>query len=174
MSPDAPADPREALVTIRAGTGVDAADFAEMLLRMYLRWAERHGYAVDVHETVHSEASGITATTFQVRAPFAHARLSAEQGTHRLVRISPHQDDGRRQTSFVEVEVSAVSEADEPVPGDTGSPWGEQIRSYVLQPFRMVKDLRSGHQVDDPTAVLDGEIDDFLEAGIRRPRGNPR
>jgi peptide chain release factor 2 len=238
-------DQREALVTIRAEAGgVDAADFAEMLMRMYLRWAERHGYGVDVLDTSYSEEAGIKSSTFQVHAPFAYGTLSVEQGTHRLVRISPFDNQGRRQTSFAGVEVLPVTEHTDHVdipeneiridvfrssgPGgqsvnttdsavrithlptgivvscqneksqiqnraaamqvlqsrllerrrqeeqatldalkDSGSSWGNQMRSYVLHPYQMVKDLRTEHEVGNPSAVLDGEIDDFLEAAVR-------
>ena len=238
-------DPREALVTIRAEAGgVDAADFAEMLMRMYMRWAERHGYGVDVYDTSYAEEAGIKSATFQVHAPFAYGTLSVEQGTHRLVRISPFDNQGRRQTSFAGVEVAPVVESTDHVdidekdlrvdvyrssgPGgqgvnttdsavrithlptgivvscqnersqlqnkasammvlsakllerrrqeeqarmdalkDTGSSWGNQMRSYVLHPYQMVKDLRTEFEVGNPSAVLDGEIDGFIEAGIR-------
>ena len=100
-------DAREALVTIRSEAGgVDAADFAEMLMRMYLRWAERHGYDIEVYDTSYAEEAGIKSATFQVNAPFAYGTLSVEQGTHRLVRISPFDNQGRRQTSFAGVEVA--------------------------------------------------------------------
>jgi peptide chain release factor 2 len=238
-------DPREALVTIRSEAGgVDAADFAEMLMRMYLRWAERHDYGVDVLDTSYAEEAGIRSATFQVRAPFAYGTLSVEQGTHRLVRISPFDNQGRRQTSFAGVEVLPVTETTDHVdipeneiridvfrssgPGgqsvnttdsavrithlptgivvscqneksqiqnraaamrvlqsrllerrrqeekaamnvlkDAGSSWGNQMRSYVLHPYQMVKDLRTEHEVGNPSAVLDGDIDGFIEAGIR-------
>ncbi|WP_158846756.1 peptide chain release factor 2 [Saccharothrix deserti] len=238
-------DERNALVTIRAEAGgVDAADFAEMLLRMYSRWAERHNYPVDVFDTSYAEEAGIKSATFRVTAPYAYGTLSVEQGTHRLVRISPFDNQGRRQTSFAGVEVVPVVEQTDHVdidekdlrvdvyrssgPGgqgvnttdsavrlthiptgivvscqnersqlqnkatamavlqakllerqrqeeqakmdalkDTGSSWGNQMRSYVLHPYQMVKDLRTEHEVGNPSAVLDGEIDDFLEAGIR-------
>ncbi|WP_053717390.1 peptide chain release factor 2 [Saccharothrix sp. NRRL B-16348] len=238
-------DERNALVTIRAEAGgIDAADFAEMLLRMYSRWAERHGYGVDVFDTSYAEEAGIKSATFRVTAPYAYGTLSVEQGTHRLVRISPFDNQGRRQTSFAGVEVVPVVETTDHVdidekelrvdvyrssgPGgqgvnttdsavrlthiptgivvscqnersqlqnkatamavlqakllerqrqeeqakmdalkDTGSSWGNQMRSYVLHPYQMVKDLRTEHEVGNPSAVLDGEIDDFLEAGIR-------
>ena len=238
-------DHREALVTIRAEAGgVDAADFAEMLMRMYLRWAERHGYPVTVYDTSYAEEAGIKSATFQVHAPYAYGTLSVEQGTHRLVRISPFDNQARRQTSFAGVEVVPVVESTDDVeidekdlridvyrssgPGgqgvnttdsavrithlptgivvscqnersqlqnkatamavlkakllerrrqeeqakldalkDTGSSWGNQMRSYVLHPYQMVKDLRTGHEVSNPEAVFDGEIDDFLESGIR-------
>jgi peptide chain release factor 2 len=238
-------DAREALVTIRSEAGgVDAADFAEMLMRMYLRWAERHGYAIDVYDTSYAEEAGIKSASFQVHAPFAYGTLSVEQGTHRLVRISPFDNQGRRQTSFAGVEVAPVVATSDHVnidekdlrvdvyrssgPGgqgvnttdsavrlthlptgivvscqnersqlqnkasammvlqakllerrrqeeqarmdalkDTGSSWGNQMRSYVLHPYQMVKDLRTEHEVGNPSAVLDGDIDGFIEAGIR-------
>jgi peptide chain release factor 2 len=238
-------DERNALVTIRAEAGgVDAADFAEMLLRMYSRWAERHNYGVEVFDTSYAEEAGIKSATFRITAPYAYGTLSVEQGTHRLVRISPFDNQGRRQTSFAGVEVVPVVEQTDHVeidekdlrvdvyrssgPGgqgvnttdsavrlthiptgivvscqnersqlqnkatamavlqakllerrrqeeqakmdalkDSGSSWGNQMRSYVLHPYQMVKDLRNNHEVGNPSAVLDGEIDDFLEAGIR-------
>jgi peptide chain release factor 2 len=238
-------DSREALVTIRSEAGgVDAADFAEMLMRMYLRWAERHNYATEVYDTSYAEEAGIKSATFQVKAPYAYGTLSVEQGTHRLVRISPFDNQGRRQTSFAGVEVLPVVESSDHVeipdedlrvdvyrssgPGgqgvnttdsavrlthlptgivvscqnersqiqnkasalavlqakllerrrqeeqaaldalkDAGNSWGNQMRSYVLHPYQMVKDLRTEHEVGNPGAVLDGDIDDFIEAGIR-------
>ena len=102
-------DEREALVTIRSGAGgVDAADWAEMLMRMYIRWAEKHNYPVEVFDTSYAEEAGIKSATFAVHAPFAYGTLSVEQGTHRLVRISPFDNQSRRQTSFAEVEVLPV------------------------------------------------------------------
>jgi len=238
-------DEREALVTIRAEAGgVDAADFAEMLMRMYLRWAERHGYGTDVYDTSYAEEAGIKSATFAVHAPFAYGTLSVEQGTHRLVRISPFDNQARRQTSFAGVEVAPVVESSDHVeidekelrvdvyrssgPGgqgvnttdsavrlthiptgivvscqnersqlqnkasamlvlqakllvrrkqeeqakmdalkDTGSSWGNQMRSYVLHPYQMVKDLRTEFEVGNPGAVLDGDLDGFIEAAIR-------
>lgn len=238
-------DQREAMVTIRAEAGgVDAADFAEMLMRMYLRWAERHSYPAEVYDTSYAEEAGLKSATFRVNAPYAYGTLSVEQGTHRLVRISPFDNQGRRQTSFAGVEVLPVVEETDHVdipekdirvdvfrssgPGgqsvnttdsavrithiptgivvscqneksqlqnkaaamrvlqskllarkkeeeraeldalkDSGSSWGNQMRSYVLHPYQMVKDLRTEHEVGNPDAVLDGDIDGFLEAGIR-------
>jgi peptide chain release factor 2 len=102
-------DEREALLTIRAEAGgVDAADFAEMLMRMYLRWAERHSYKTEVYDTSYAEEAGIKSATLKVGAPYAYGTLSVEQGTHRLVRISPFDNQGRRQTSFAGVEVLPV------------------------------------------------------------------
>ncbi|MET8505692.1 peptide chain release factor 2 [Streptomyces sp. NPDC004787] len=239
-------DEREALVNIRAEAGgVDASDFAERLQRMYLRWAERHGYPTEIYETSYAEEAGIKSTTFVVKAPYAYGTLSVEQGTHRLVRISPFDNQGRRQTSFAGVEVLPVVEQSDHVDieesdlridvyrasgpggqgvnttdsavrithiptgivvscqnersqiqnkasamnvlqakllerqrqeerakmdalkGDGGSSWGNQMRSYVLHPYQMVKDLRTEFEVGNPQSVLDGEIDGFLEAGIR-------
>jgi peptide chain release factor 2 len=240
-----PYDSREALVTIRSEAGgVDAADWAEMLLRMYLRWAERHNYPVEVLDTSYAEEAGIKSATFQVKVPYAYGTLSVEQGTHRLVRISPFDNQGRRQTSFAGVEVLPVVESSDHVeipddeirvdvyrssgPGgqgvnttdsavrithlptgivvscqnersqiqnrasamnvlqakllerrrqeaqaeldalkDSGNSWGNQMRSYVLHPYQMVKDLRTDFEVGNPQAVLDGDIDGFIEAGIR-------
>jgi peptide chain release factor 2 len=239
-------DERDAIVTIRSEAGgVDAADWAEMLLRMYLRWAERHGYSTEVYDTSYAEEAGIKSATFKVDAPYAYGTLSVEQGTHRLVRISPFDNQGRRQTSFAGVEVlpfvEAVDSVDIPekdiridvfrssgpggqsvnttdsavrithipsgivvscqneksqiqnkaaamrvlqakllerkrleeraemdaLKGDGGSSWGNQMRSYVLHPYQMVKDLRTEFEVGNPSSVLDGDIDGFLEAGIR-------
>jgi peptide chain release factor 2 len=239
-------DEREAVVTIRSGAGgVDAADWAEMLMRMYVRWAEKHNYGVEVFDTSYAEEAGIKSATFAVHAPFAYGTLSVEQGTHRLVRISPFDNQSRRQTSFADVEVLPVVETTDHIEipegdlrvdvyrssgpggqsvnttdsavrlthiptgivvtcqneksqlqnkvaamrvlqakllerkrleeraemdalkGDGGSSWGNQMRSYVLQPYQMVKDLRTDYEVGNPAAVLDGDIDGFLEAGIR-------
>jgi len=239
-------DQREAVVTIRSGAGgVDAADFAEMLLRMYLRWAERHGYPTTVLDTSYAEEAGLKSATFEVKVPYAFGNLSVEAGTHRLVRISPFDNQGRRQTSFAAVEVIPLIESNDSVEipeseikvdvfrssgpggqsvnttdsavrmthiptgivvsmqneksqiqnraaalrvlqsrlllvrkaeedakkkalaGDVKASWGDQMRSYVLQPYQMVKDLRTEHEVGNPSAVFDGDIDDFIEAGIR-------
>jgi peptide chain release factor 2 len=104
-------DERDALLTIRSGAGgIDAADWAEMLMRMYMRWAERHRYATEVFDTSYAEEAGIKSATFSVKAPYAYGTLSVEQGTHRLVRISPFDNQGRRQTSFAAVEVVPVLE----------------------------------------------------------------
>ncbi len=239
-------DEREALVTIRSEAGgIDAADFAAMLLRMYLRWAERHRFSTEVYDTSYAEEAGIKSATFQVKAPFAYGTLSVEQGTHRLVRISPFDNQGRRQTSFAGVEVLPVTESTDHIdipeadlrvdvfrssgPGgqsvnttdsavrlthlptgivvscqneksqlqnkvaalkvlqsrllekarhdreaemnalksDGGNSWGSQMRSYVLHPYQMVKDLRTDYETSSPDAVFDGDIDGFIESGIR-------
>jgi len=239
-------DEREALITIRSGAGgVDAADFAEMLMRMYTRWAERNKYTVEVFDTSYAEEAGIKSATFAVHAPYAYGTLSVEAGTHRLVRISPFDNQGRRQTSFAAVEVVPVLEQTDDIEipeeeirvdvyrssgpggqsvnttdsavrlthlptgtvvscqneksqlqnkasamvilkakllalkkaeeraeldalrGDVQASWGDQMRSYVLNPYQMVKDLRTEYEVGNPQAVFDGDIDGFLEAGIR-------
>jgi peptide chain release factor 2 len=239
-------DEREAVVTIRAGAGgVDAADFAEMLLRMYLRWAERHGYPTKVMDTSYAEEAGLKSVTFEVNVPYAYGNLSVEGGTHRLVRISPFDNQGRRQTSFAAVEVIPLIEGTDSIDipendlkidvfrssgpggqsvnttdsavrmthiptgtvvsmqneksqiqnraaalrvmqsrlllikqaeeaaerkemaGDVKASWGDQMRSYVLNPYQMVKDLRTEFETGNPSAVFDGDIDGFIEAGIR-------
>lgn len=239
-------DSYEAVVSIRAGAGgVDAADWTEILLRMYLRWAERKGYPTKVLDTSYAEEAGLKSATFEVKSPYAFGYLSVEAGTHRLVRISPFDNQGRRHTSFAAVEVipliaqtehveipdneiridvfrssgpggQSVNTTDSAVrithlpsgivvsmqneksqlqnkaaamrvlqsrlllerqaeekakkkelAGDIKASWGDQMRSYVLQPFQMVKDLRSGHEVGNTQGVFDGDIDDFIEAGIR-------
>ncbi|HNV11571.1 MAG TPA: peptide chain release factor 2 [Propionibacteriaceae bacterium] len=239
-------DERDAVITIRSEAGgVDAADFASMLLRMYLRWAERHGYPVEVYDTSYAEEAGIKSATFTVHAPFAYGTLSVEQGTHRLVRISPFDNQGRRQTSFAGVEVLPVTEETDHIEipeadlrvdvfrssgpggqsvnttdsavrlthlptgivvscqneksqlqnkaaalrvlqsrllekarrdreaemnalkGDGGNSWGSQMRSYVLHPYQMVKDLRTNFEVGNTDGVFDGDLDGFIDAGIR-------
>ncbi|WP_166870257.1 MULTISPECIES: peptide chain release factor 2 [unclassified Salinibacterium] len=239
-------DPRPAVVTIRAGAGgVDAADFAEMLLRMYLRWAEQHKFKATVLDTSYAEEAGIKSATFEVDAPYAFGTLSVEAGTHRLVRMSPFNSAGKRQTSFAAVEVVPLMEETEAIeipdndirvdvfrssgPGGqsvnttdsavrithlpTGivvscqneksqiqnraaamrvlqsrlllqlheqeaatkkelagtitASWGDQMRSYVLAPYQMVKDLRTDYEVNNPSNVFDGDLDGFISAGIK-------
>lgn len=246
-------DEREAVVTIRAGAGgVDAADFAEMLMRMYLRWAERHGYPTKVMDTSWAEEAGLKSATFEVNVPYAFGHLSVEGGTHRLVRISPFDNQGRRQTSFAAVEVIPLIESTDSIEipdsdikvdvfrssgpggqsvnttdsavrmthlptgivvsmqneksqiqnraaalrvlqsrlllqkqaeeaaakkelaGDIKASWGDQMRSYVLHPYQMVKDLRTEHEVGNTSGVFDGDIDGFIEAGIRWRRGQEK
>lgn len=239
-------DEREAVVNIRSGAGgVDAADWAEMLMRMYVRWAEKNDHKVDVYDISYAEEAGIKSATFVVHGDYMYGQLSVEQGAHRLVRISPFDNQRRRQTSFAEVEVLPVVEQTDHIdipdsdirvdvyrssgPGGqsvnttdsavrithlpTGivvtcqneksqiqnkasalnvlqskllerkrqeekaeldalgaggnASWGNQMRSYVLHPYQMVKDLRTNYEVGDPQKVLDGDIDGFLESGIR-------
>lgn len=245
-------DERDALMTIRSEAGgVEAADWAEMLSRMYFRYCERNSYKVDVLETSYAEEAGIKSTTFRISAPYAYGKLSVEQGTHRLVRISPFDSQSRRHTSFAGVEVVPVVEQSDHVDidekeirvdvyrssgpggqgvnttdsavrithlptgivvscqnersqiqnkatamavlqskllerrrqeeraridalkGDNTGSWGNQMRSYVLAPYQMVKDLRTNFEVGNPAAVLDGDLEGFIEAGIRwRVSGN--
>jgi len=246
-------DAREALISINAQAGgADAADFAENLLRMYLRWAERHKYPTEVYDTSYAEEAGIKSTTFAVNAPYAYGTLRGEHGTHRMVRISKYDNQGRRQTSFAGVDVMPVVEQTDHIVipedeirvdvfrssgpggqgvnttdsavrlthvptgivvscqnersqiqnrasamavlqakllerrrqeeaeqmqalrGDGGRAWGTQIRNYVLYPYQNVKDVRTGMETGNAVAVLDGEIDGFIDAEIRWLRQNGR
>jgi peptide chain release factor 2 len=239
-------DAREALISINAQAGgADAADFAQNLQRMYLRWAERHNFPTEVYYTSYAEEAGIKSTTFAVHAPYAYGTLRGEHGTHRMVRISKYDNQGRRQTSFAGVDVIPVVEQDDDIDipedeirvdvyrssgpggqgvnttdsavrlthlptgivvscqnersqmqnkatamavlkakllerkreeqeakmanlrGETTSSWGTQIRNYVLHPYQNVKDVRTGLETGNTAAILDGEIDDFIEAEIR-------
>lgn len=239
-------DSRSAVITIRSGAGGDdATDFAEMLLRMYLRYAEKHKMPVQVLDTSYAEGAGIKSATFEIDAPFAFGTLSVEAGTHRLVRMSPFNAAGKRQTSFAAVEIVPLVEQTEAIEipeneirvdvfrssgpggqsvnttdsavrithiptgtvvscqneksqiqnkaaamrvlqsrlleirrreeeakkkqiaGDVKASWGEQMRSYVLAPYQMVKDLRTDYEVNNPSAVFDGDLDGFIAAGIR-------
>src|SRR5258708_7851134 len=239
-------DAREALISINAQAGgADAADFAENLLRMYLRWAERHKYPTEVYDTSYAEEAGIKSTTFAVNAPYAYGTLRGEHGTHRMVRISKYDNQGRRQTSFAGVDVMPVVEQTDHIVipedeirvdvfrssgpggqgvnttdsavrlthvptgivvscqnersqiqnrasamavlqakllerkreeqqakmaelrGDHAGSWGTQIRNYVLHPYQNIKDLRTGYETGNTAAVMDGEIDEFIEAEIR-------
>ena len=246
-------DSREALISINAQAGgADAADFAENLMRMYLRWAERHKYPTEVYDTSYAEEAGIKSTTFAVNAPYAYGTLRGEHGTHRMVRISKYDNQGRRQTSFAGVDVMPVVEQTDHIDipedeirvdvfrssgpggqgvnttdsavrithlptgivvscqnersqiqnrasamavlqakllerrreeeaeqmqalrGDGGRAWGTQIRNYVLYPYQNVKDVRTGMETGNAVSVLDGEIDDFIDAEIRWMRQNGR
>src|SRR6516162_5067337 len=109
-------DAREALISINAQAGgADAADFAQNLQRMYLRWAERHGFATEIYDTSYAEEAGLKSTTFAVKAPYAYGTLKGEHGTHRMVRISKYDNQGRRQTSFAGVDVIPVVEQDDQI-----------------------------------------------------------
>jgi len=236
--------------TLNAGAGgTESQDWAEMLLRMYLRWAELQGFEVEVDEIHHGEEAGIKSAVFQVHGQNVYGLLSAERGVHRLVRISPFDSQKRRHTSFASLDViPMLEEADEEdieIPPDelridvyrssgpggqsvnttdsavriTHLPsglvaacqnersqlqnkavamrilkarlaererekrdaemqqirgerkavdFGSQIRSYVLAPYQMVKDHRTDHEVGDPSRVLDGDLDGFIEAELRR------
>ena len=248
------ADANDAFVEVNSGSGgTEAQDWAEMLMRMYSRWAEQHGYKVVLTEESPGEQAGLKSATIQVTGPNAYGWLKTESGVHRLVRISPFDSAARRHTSFasvyvfpvvddkIEIEVNpadlrtdtfrasgaggqhvnktesgvrfthiptgivaastqdrsqhrnrviamgmlkarlyelelkkreAVTAATEAGKTDIG--WGHQIRSYVLQPYQMVKDLRTGVEKGNPAAVLDGELDEFLAASLASRVGATR
>ena len=238
------ADHNDAYMEIHAGSGgTEAQDWAEMLLRMYIRWAEKHKYKVEYEEETEGDVAGIKSVTIKIIGYNAYGWLKSESGVHRLVRISPFDSNARRHTSFASVQVypvvddtieieineadcridtyrasgaggqhinktdsavrithiptgivvqsqsqrsqfqnrdaawkmlkarlydaelkkrTAAAELERENQGDNG--WGYQIRSYVLQPYRLVKDLRTGVETSDDRAVLDGDIDLFLAA----------
>lgn len=240
-------DRGDAILAIHAGAGgTDSQDWAEMLERMYLRWAEKNGYETEVIDMTEGEEAGIKSVTITVKGRYAYGYLRAEKGVHRLVRLSPFDSAHRRHTSFAMVEVLPVIEDDEDIyidPNDvridiykssgaggqnvqknatairltylpTGmivtcqnersqmqnrenafrvlrgrlaaireeeqekqlaelrgeykkAEWGNQIRSYVLHPYQMVKDHRTDHEVGNTQAVLDGEINEFIESYLR-------
>ncbi len=247
-------DQRDAVVTVHAGAGgTDSQDWAQMLERMLLRWAERHDFKVDLHDEQEGEEAGIRSATMTVHGPRAYGLLTSERGVHRLVRISPFDAQSRRHTAFSSVDVVPVmDEADTEVvipdddlridvyrssgPGGQGVnttdsavrithlptgivvscqnersqlqnkatamtllkaklaelererreaelsavrgeqrevAWGSQIRSYVLHPYQMVKDHRTGHETGNTSAVLDGDLDAFMTAFLQwRARGS--
>jgi peptide chain release factor 2 len=248
-----PYDERSAVLAISAGVGgTDAADWAEMLVRMYLRWAERRGFKAELLESTPGDEAGFRSATLTVEGAYAYGYLKTERGTHRLVRISPFDFQKRRQTSFAlvdptpeveseaEVEVRPedlridtyratgaggqnvnktetavrithlpsgivvacqnersqlqnketamkilrarllerqVREQEEAQAKERGemrsADWGSQIRSYILHPYTLVKDHRTGVEIGDPTRVLGGDIDPFIEAALSRPPGVP-
>ncbi|MGI8658043.1 MAG: peptide chain release factor 2 [Candidatus Limnocylindria bacterium] len=242
-----PFDERGAIVSIHAGAGgTESQDWAEMLLRMYLRWAERHRFKTEILEATEGEGAGLKSVSFGIDGRWVYGRLRSERGVHRLVRISPFDSQKRRHTTFALVEImpevpedaeieiddkdlrvdtyrasgaggqhvnktdSAVRLTHEPtgivvavqsersqhqnreramavlrarlierqeeereaemarLRGEhVEAGWGNQIRSYVLQPYTMVKDLRTGVETSNPTAVLDGELDAFIDGYLR-------
>jgi peptide chain release factor 2 len=241
-------DTRNALLSISAGAGgTEATDWAEMLLRMYLRWAERHRYSTEILDRQEGEQAGIKSATVAVNGRGAYGWLRAERGVHRLVRISPFDSQNRRQTTFALIEVLPEAEDDveielnwDEIRVDTfrsqgaggqhvnktdsavrlthlptnivaqsqnersqtqnkemaikvlksrlleraleekeaevralkgehvEAGWGNQIRSYVLHPYQMVKDLRTNYETSNTTAVLDGDLDGFMQAELER------
>ena len=247
-----PHDRDPAILALHAGAGgTDAQDFAQMLMRMYLRWAEQQGFQTEILDSLRGSEAGYKSVTIGVRGPYAYGYLAAERGVHRLVRLSPYDEAHRRHTSFVLVEAmpeisddieikinpddlkidvfkasgaggqhvqknaTAVRVTHEPtgivvscqnersqvqnkdvalkilrgklydleqqklaeeqaeLKGDhISAGWGNQIRSYVLHPYHMVKDLRTGHETGNTTAVLDGNIQDFIEAYLQSTIGD--
>jgi len=242
-----PIDAKNAIISLHAGAGgTEACDWANMMLRMYQRFAEREGFKVEVLDILSGEEAGIKTATLMVKGEYAYGYLKAERGVHRLVRMSPFNSQGKRQTSFASLDVIAevtddieieIDEKDlrvdvyragghggqgvnttdsavrithlpsglvatcqnersqiknkasalgvlksrlyelekdkkraemEKYYGEKGEiGWGRQIRSYVLQPYQMVKDLRTGEQTGDVQAVLDGDLEKFIEAFLR-------
>jgi peptide chain release factor 2 len=242
-----PYDERPAIVSVYAGAGgTESQDWAEMLLRMYLRWAERQRYKTEILDQSEGEEAGLKSVTASIDGRWAYGRLRSERGVHRLVRISPFDSQKRRHTSFALVEVmpevpadveieirdddlkidtyrssgaggqhvnktdsavrithlptgivvtcqnersqmqnkeramavlraKLVERAEEEREAELArlrgqhveAGWGNQIRSYVLQPYTMVKDLRTGVETSNPTAVLDGELEPFIEGYLR-------
>ena len=247
-----PYDRNGAILSIHAGVGgTEAQDWAQMLMRMYLRWIERHNYAGEITNQLEGEEAGIKTVTIEAVGPWAYGYLKAERGVHRLVRISPFDSSARRHTSFALVEVLPIIDDDFEIDiksedikmdvyrsGGAGGQhmqkkstavrlthiatgivvtcqnersqlqnresalkvlrgklfdlelqrieeeqarlrgkhveagWGNQIRSYVLQPYQMVKDLRTEVEIGNTTAVLDGEIDLFIEAWLKEQVGS--
>jgi peptide chain release factor 2 len=243
-----PYDDHDAIATLQAGAGgTESQDWADMLLRMYGRWAEKQSFRLEVDEIHHGEEAGIKSATFMLHGTNAYGLLSADRGVHRLVRISPFDSQKRRQTTFALVEVLPEVDDDIEIELDwdvirvdtyraqgaggqhvnktdsavrlTHAPtglvvqsqnersqtqnkenatkvlksrllelaleekeaemrklkgehveagWGNQIRSYVLHPYQMVKDLRTGHETGNTSAVLDGDLDAFMQAELER------
>jgi peptide chain release factor 2 len=248
------ADANDCYVELNAGAGgTEAQDWAEMLRRMYMRWAEQHGYKVQIIEESEGEQAGIKSATLQISGRNAYGWLKTEGGVHRLVRISPFDANARRQTSFasvwvypvvddsIEIEINeadlkvdtyrasgaggqhvnktesairithipsgiivacqtdrsqhrnramamdmlkarmyeaelqrreAITAAQENAKTDIG--WGHQIRNYVLAPYQLVKDLRTGVEKGNPEAVLDGDLDEFMAAALAARSGATR
>ena len=248
------ADHNDCYIELNSGAGgTEAQDWAEMLMRMYTRWAEKHGYKASLMEESEGEQAGIKSATLQITGPNAYGWLKTEAGVHRLVRISPFDANARRQTSFasvwvypvvddtIEIEINpsdlkvdtyrasgaggqhvnktdsairithlpsgivvacqtdrsqhrnranamemlrarmyeaelrkreAVTAAQEDAKTDIG--WGHQIRNYVLAPYQLVKDLRTGVEKGNPDAVLDGDLDEFMAAALAARSGATR
>ncbi len=246
-----PYDDRPAIVTVHSGAGgTESQDWAEMLLRMYLRWAENQGREAQVLDTSYGEGAGVKSATLEVGGKYAYGYLKAEKGVHRLVRLSPFDANHLRHTSFAQVETMPVADDEQEVeikpddlkmdffrssgPGGQNvqkvasavrlthlpsgivvacqnersqhqnrefamrilmarllekrmkeraqelallrgerlaTEWGSQIRSYVLHPYKLVKDHRTDHQTTNADAALDGDIDGFIQAYLRSTMG---
>lgn len=246
-----PYDRKNAILALHAGAGgTESQDWTEMLLRMYLRWAERRHFKAEVLDTMPGEEAGIKSVTLAIRGPFAYGYLKSERGVHRLVRLSPYDAAHRRHTSFALAEVLPEVDADVEIQvnpedvkmevfrssgaggqnvqktstavrlihGPTGiivtcqdqrsqlqnketalrilqsrllalrveeqeaeqarlkgqhvaAGWGNQIRSYVLHPYNMVKDHRTEHETSNTAAVLDGDFDEFIQAFLKQSMG---
>ncbi len=247
-------DGNNAFLEVHAGAGgTESCDWAGMLLRMYMRWAERSGFKVTMVEETDGDQAGVKSATIQIEGPFAYGLAKTESGIHRLVRISPFDSNARRHTSFasvfvypevddnieIEVDMSQVrvdtyrssgaggqhvnttdsairlthiptgiavacqqdrsqhrnreiamnmlkarlyelemakqdEERQAMEANKSDNSWGHQIRSYVLQPYQMVKDLRTAEETSNTTAVLDGDIDGFIQAALAAKVGNKR
>jgi peptide chain release factor 2 len=247
-----PYDENDAIVELHAGAGgTDAQDWTEMLLRMYSRWAERRGFAVEIDEVTEGQEAGLLSATFIVKGRYAYGWLSTERGVHRLVRMSPFDSQARRQTSFASIDITPLTEDAAEVEIDekdlrvdtfrssgaggqhvnvtdsairithlpTGivvscqnersqhqnraramqilgaklaerarverqaqmdaisgvrsdNAWGSQIRSYVQAPYQLVKDHRTEYETGNVEAVLEGDLDGFMEAELRRQRAH--
>ena len=247
-----PHDSANAILSIHAGAGgTESCDWAEMLLRLYTRWAERRGFEIEVQDLQQGDEAGISKATLRIIGPYAYGYAKAERGVHRLVRISPFDSNKRRHTSFVSIDVIAEIEDDSEIDipdsemrvdtyrasgaggqhvnktdsavrithlptgivvtcqnersqqknrivamrtlksrllekiadekrsalekfyGEKGEiGWGSQIRSYVMQPYQLVKDLRTGVETSNVQAVMDGDIDSFIHSWLRA--GGPR
>jgi peptide chain release factor 2 len=247
-----PDDARDALLTIHPGAGgTESQDWAEMLMRMYVRWAERHGYQVTILDLLPGEEAGIKSATIEIKGEYAYGYLKAEKGVHRLVRISPYDSQARRHTSFASVfvypDIDDTIEVDlreEDIRMDvfrasgaggqhvnktssavrlthvptntvvscqqersqtknrqtamkmlraaiyqkkleeqeaaravveatkTDNSWGNQIRSYVFQPYTMVNDHRTEVKISDVQRIMDGDLDEFIQAYLKRFGGH--
>ena len=247
-------DARNAILTVHAGAGgTESQDWAEMLLRMYLRWAERRGYASEILDSSPGEEAGIKSATIDISGDYAYGYLKSEHGVHRLVRLSPFDADHARHTSFAQIEVMPEAQPDVDIqigpdevkvetfrssgPGGqhmqktssavrlthlpTGTTvvcqnersqyqnkeaamkilrarllklklaedaekqaqlkgervsagWGNQIRSYILHPYRMIKDHRTGYQTANTEAVLAGELEGFINVYLRTQMGKSK
>jgi peptide chain release factor 2 len=243
-----PDDARDALLTIHPGAGgTESQDWAEMLMRMYVRWAERHGFQVTILDLLPGEEAGIKSVSIEIKGEYAYGFLKAEKGVHRLVRISPYDSQARRHTSFASVfvypdidDTIEIDLRDEDIKMDvfrasgaggqhvnktssavrlthiptntvvscqqersqsknratamkmlraalyqkkleeqeaaralveatkTDNSWGNQIRSYVFQPYTMVNDHRTEVKVGDVQRVMDGDLDEFIQAFLKR------